>query len=312
MTRLGNTSLEDLPSFGRKLMELAREKEIGTPTLLARALYCDYKELVEPAQRKNKKGKIVKDEKHDIDAITRMIQTHFNEEYAYNIQSKYLLAYSKLFNCSLDYLYGTVSVRSTDPDMNTICNKTGLSEKVVEKLMRKSQIYLEGFLYQHYEYDFLYSDIDPEGKITATAFWNDLMESDLFLSLPEEWVQMACALQLHKATKEDLDAIASHGNESLSRDKFFEIIDEYYATHDHDPCFGTDPYEIYDNDPDRASEIIKEIYEEERYNRACDEDKSKMVYWGCAGQFDRHVQNYFHEKADSFQIPVIKDYEEEE
>lgn len=126
MARLGNTSLEDLPPFGRKLMELAREHGIGTPSLLAEALYEKHRTLVEPAQRKNKNGKNVKDRKHDIDAITRMVQNHFNEEYAFNIQSKYLFAYSELFHCSLDYLYGKVNVRSTDPDMNVICKKTGI------------------------------------------------------------------------------------------------------------------------------------------------------------------------------------------
>ena len=95
MARLGNTSLEDLPSFGRKLMELAREHGIGTPSLLAEALYEKHQTLVEPAQRKNKNGKNVKDRKHDIAAITRMVQNHFNEEYAFNIQSKYLFAWQK-------------------------------------------------------------------------------------------------------------------------------------------------------------------------------------------------------------------------
>lgn len=308
MARLGTTLLEDLPTFGRRLMELAREKEIGTPTLLAEALYENHRELVEPAQRKNKNGKNVKDRKHDIDAITRMVQNHFNEEFAYNIQSKYLFAYSELFNCSLDYLYGKVSVRSTDPDMNAVCEKTGLSEKAVEKLIRHSKLYLEGFLYQHYEYDFLYSDIDPEAAIDATRFWNDIIESDFFISIPEAWSEMACALQLHKSTREVLEVVTAQENTLPSRDDFFSLIDEYYATHDHDPCFGDDPYDIYDNDPERALEILKEMLDEKRYNAGCDADKSKTAYWGCVGLFDRLLCNYFHDMADQFQIPVIKEY----
>ncbi len=309
MARLGNTSLEDLPVFGRRLMELAREKGIGTPTLLAESLYENYKELVEPAQRKNKNGKLVKDRKHDIDAITRMVQTHFNEEHAYNIQSKYMYAYSELFNCSLDYLYGKVSVRSTDPDMNKICEKTGLSEKSIERLMRHSKIYLEGFLYQHYQYDFLYSDLDPEGALDTTSFWNDIIESNFFTSLPESWVEMACAKQLYKSTQEVLDRVTKEELKLPSRDEFFSIVDEYYATHDNDPCFGTDPYEIYDNDKDRALEILKDMLDEKRYDASCDADKSKTVYWGCSGLFDRQLCNYFHSLADKFQLPIIKDYE---
>ena len=308
MARLGNTSLEDLPPFGRKLMELAREHGIGTPSLLAEALYDMHRTLVEPAKRKNKNVKNVKDRKHDIDAITRMVQNHFNEEYAFNIQSKYLFAYSELFHCSLDYLYGKVNVRSTDPDMNVICKKTGLSEKAVEKLMQHSKLYLEGFLYQHYEYEFLYSDIDPEAAVDATRFWNNIIESDFFISLPESWSEMACALQLHKATKEVLETVTMQELTLPSRNEFFSLIDEYCATHDHDPCFGENPYDIYDNDPERALEILKDMLEEKRYDAGCDADKSKTVYWGCVGLFDRLLCNYFHDMADRFQIPVIKDY----
>ena len=118
-----NISIEELPAFGRRLMELAREKEIGSPLLLAEALYHSYRDLVEPAQRKNKHGKVVKDSKHDIEAIKRMVQRHFNEENAYNIQSKYLYAYSMLFDCSLDFLYGNTKVRCCDLEVRDICNK---------------------------------------------------------------------------------------------------------------------------------------------------------------------------------------------
>lgn len=307
MARLGNTSLEDLPSFGRKLMELAREHGIGTPILLAEALYENHRALVEPAQRKNKNGKNVKDRKHDIDAITRMVQKHFNETFAFNIQSKYLFAYSELFNCSLDYLCGKVNVRSTDPDMNGICEKTGLSEKAIEKLMKHSKFYLENFLYQHNEYEFLYSNIDPDAAIDTTNFWNNIIESDFFMSLPEAWAEMACALQLHKAAQRTLEAIKSQNMALPSRDDFFSMIDEYYATHDHDSFFTVDPYDIYDTDPEYALKILKEMVEENCYNAGCDANKSKIVYLGCSGLFDRLLCNYFHDMANQFEIPVIKD-----
>lgn len=309
MARLENTSLNDLPAFGRRLMELSREKGIGSPTLLATKLYDDYCDLVEPAKRKNKYGKIVKDRTHDISAITRMVQTHFNEENAYNVQSKYLFAYSKLFNCSLDYLYGTVSVKSTDPDVRTICRKLGLSEKVVHKLMRKPEIYLEGSLYAHFDYDFLYKDLDPEAKLLANSFWNELLESDMFIKLPEKWAYMACALQLHNAIKESLDSIDSKSVSMPDRNTFFEIVDEYYATHPDERFFDGNPFDIYDNDPEQALEILQQIHDFERYDRACDEGKSNMVYLGSSGQFDRFIQNYFHDKAEKYEIPRIKDYQ---
>ena len=53
-----NVPLNELPPFGRRLMELAIEKECATPILLARALYGTCQDLVEPATRRNKKGKL--------------------------------------------------------------------------------------------------------------------------------------------------------------------------------------------------------------------------------------------------------------
>ena len=50
------------------------------------------------------------------------------------------------------------------------------------------------------------------------------------------------------------------------------------------------------------------MLEEKRYDAGCDADKSKTVYLGCVGLFDRLLCNYFHDMADRFQIPVIKDY----
>ena len=52
MARLSNTSLDELPLFGRRLMLLARDNKLGTPTKLAEALYTYHKDLVEPAKRK--------------------------------------------------------------------------------------------------------------------------------------------------------------------------------------------------------------------------------------------------------------------
>ena len=51
-----NVPLNELPTFGRRLMELAIEKGCATPILLARALYESCQDLVEPATRRNKKG----------------------------------------------------------------------------------------------------------------------------------------------------------------------------------------------------------------------------------------------------------------
>ena len=123
-------------------------------------------------------------------------------------------------------------------------------------------------------------------KTFIIIFSPDLLKAHyIFFS----WNTICSALQLHKATKEVLESVTVQENTLQSREDFFSIIDEYYATHDHDPCFGDDPYDIYDNDKERALKILKELLEEKRYDARCDADKSKTVYWGCVGLFDRLV-----------------------
>lgn len=165
---LEKVPLEKLPAFGRRLMKLAQAQEIGSPSLLANALYDNYRDLVEPTSRRNKYGKNVKDSKHDIDAITRMVQKHFNEEDAYNVQGKYMYAYSKLFECSLDFLYGTVDVQSCDLDIREICNKLNIEERAIMNL-------IEGY------------DADPE-TFSCTRFWSKLLSSDVFSDMPYAWL----------------------------------------------------------------------------------------------------------------------------
>lgn len=160
--------LNELPTFGRKLMELALEKECATPILLARALYENCQDLVEPATRRNKKGKIVKDEQHDIDAIRRMVQRHFNAENATDVQNNYLFAYSKLFNCSLDYIYGVSKVKSVDLSVQDICGKLHVDEKMILNLMGEF-------------------DSDPE-VFSPTTWWSDMLSSDMFSVIPRAWL----------------------------------------------------------------------------------------------------------------------------
>lgn len=178
---LANVKLKELPEFGRRLMMLAKENEIGSPIQLATRLYEEQRELVEPARRKNKYGKVVKDKAHDIDAIRRMVQTHFNEKSAFNVQSKYLLAYSRIFECSLDYLYGTTTVRSCDMTVRSICEKLHIDEKCVLNL-------LEGY------------DSNSE-TFSPTKCWTKVLSDDVFEKIPFDWNQYC----MEKLELNDLD-----------------------------------------------------------------------------------------------------------
>ena len=89
------------------------------------------------------------------------------------------------------------------------------------------------------------------------------------------------------------------------KEKFVEIVDEYYA------C-GGDVYipngmsleDLYDNDKEHALEIIKDIDHERWYDLSEDLQKIESIYWGCSGQFDRFIQNYFHEQAEQYKVKL--------
>lgn len=159
--------LEEFSKFGQRLMGLARENDIETPAEIAQSLYTRCYELVKPGERKNKYGKIVKSEENDIKSIIKIVQVHLNEENAYNVQSKYMYAYSQLFECSIDYLYGITEVRSQHLDIRQICEKTGLSEKAVTHLIESH-------------------DDDPE-SFFVTEWWSQVLEDRAFYDIPIVW-----------------------------------------------------------------------------------------------------------------------------
>lgn len=162
-----NMKLEELPKFGQRLMGLAREKDIDTPAEIAQALYERCHELVKPGERKNKDGKVVKSEENDIKAIIKFVQAHLNEGNAFNVQSKYIYAYSQLFDCSIDYLYGITEVRNQNLDIRQICEKTGLSEQAVINIV---------------------DNYDDDPKVfSMTLWWSKLLEDQAFYSIPMDW-----------------------------------------------------------------------------------------------------------------------------
>lgn len=163
--------IDEFKGFSRRLVILARENDIGAPELLARALYehPECKNLIKPRERKNKEGKIVHSSINDIEAIKRIIQKHYNEENAYNIQSAYLYSYSILFKCSIDYLFETTEIRSSDLSVADICKKTGLSENTVVRLCEDYQINNE------------------EDSFSRAGWWSNLLSSDAYYSFPTAW-----------------------------------------------------------------------------------------------------------------------------
>ena len=162
-----NLALKDMPKLGQRLMGLEREERLETPAEIAQTLYERFYELVKPGERKNKNGKNVKSQENDIKAIIKTVQSHLNEEDAYNVQSKFMYAYSQLFDCSIDYLYGITEVKRQDMDIRQICEKTGLSEQAVINIVENCHD-------------------DPE-VFSMTIWWSKLLEDDAFYRIPMDW-----------------------------------------------------------------------------------------------------------------------------
>ena len=295
-------------TFGKILNELSEYRGYKSATDIAVALYEDdiCFDLVHPRDRDTKY--LVSRDK-DINSIARRVRDHIVPDMdAQDVPGNYMLAYSILFHCSLDYLFGLVDNAAPNAEVRDISEKTGLSPKAVENLCAKSEVYLEQFIYQNTHN--LYSQgFNPEARLGVSKFWSDLLESELFSEIPENWARMAFSLQIYKATQDFVKQVESRLLKLPSRQEFFDKVDEYYATHEGDPCMGDDPYFIYDNDPDRALTILREIDEEEYYDTACDMDQMQTVYWGCAGMFDRQIQNYFHNLAENYKIPRFENYD---
>lgn len=199
---LKNWKLEEFPEFGQRLMGLAREKDIETPAEIAKALYERCYELVKPGERKNKYGKVVKSEENDIKAIIKFVQAHLNEENAYNVQSKYMYAYSQLFECSIDYLYGITEVRSYDLDIRQICEKTGLSEQAVSNLVHNKP--------------------DDTVAFSLSLWWSKILEDEAFYEAPMDWIKYCTMVLESLDVKKRVNAILH-----TSEDSEFDDIAKY-------------------------------------------------------------------------------------
>lgn len=174
-----NIDIDDFHGFSKRLATLARLHDLGRPEDLAEALYNnkECREIVMPRERKDKDGKITRSATKIQNAIKRAIQYHYEEEDAYKVQSTYMYAYSLLFDCSLDYLYGKTEIMSSNLNVREICDKTGLSEEAVNCLIENMP---EDSSYQ-----------DEENTFSYASWWSELLCGDSYYAVPMAWLGYA-------------------------------------------------------------------------------------------------------------------------
>jgi len=180
---------EELSGFGRRLRELADNKDIvsdAAAATIATALRDNsecYK-LVKPHDRTSEKLQAILSDPnlsemqiknirrdYDIKAIAGQVKKHYNTEDAFKVSSEYIYAYHILFKCSIDYLYGLTDVECPDIEVRTICEKTGLTERAVRNL-------------QAYQIS------------GCSKCWSKMLSSELLFDVTERW-EYAAAHYLH-------------------------------------------------------------------------------------------------------------------
>lgn len=312
-----NDDFNQLIGFQRTMYRLANERypEIYTtenstvssigPHKIAIILYEKYYNLVAPRGYSKKHSEY---KEKNISAIKKSVERDFLIENPWQVPSNHMYAYSKLFHVSMDFLYGKTEIFSDDYDVRKICEKTGLSEKAVEHLLSDEEVYICDFAFN----DFANTIEEDSEYEKISQFWNRLLESDFYSKLPESFFRMACSSFFYKLCKESEETARTTKSVLPSKKLFVEIVDEYYSCgHKVHIPNNVSLEDLYDNDKVQALEIIKDIDHERWYDLSEKLQKIESVYWGCSGQFDRFMQNYFHEQAELYTVKLYNMNEEE-
>jgi len=166
---------DDISDFGKRLYGLIADmdsrieddsEKIKSPKGLAKKLYDQG--LVHVQTKENFNSEYT-NYSNAINSIEKKIVRHINTGVIKDQQGEFVIAYSKFFNCSSDYILGLSDVKSPDATVRGICDAIGFSEAVVQKLIENN---------------------NGEDAFTV-ACWSDLMETRLFDELPSQWYRYA-------------------------------------------------------------------------------------------------------------------------
>lgn len=301
-------------TFALRLFHLGGDMCLLGPAAIASALYENDEcfKLVHPKDRSVRRA--VNREK-DIATIARRVQDHFDVTNAYDVPGNYMMAYSILFDCSMDYLYGKVSEKCPNVEVLDISKKTGLSVEAVKHLMENETVCLKEYLQAVNNYNLLdwpekYGTYDPElddyffdTDVSVSKFWSELIESELFTQLPKNWSRMACALYTCKAIKMVAEDAEKEMDEFPTLENFLSWVETWETFHPDQPLariHGLTWEETYEKDPEFVKQVYRELRHEHYYSSVERSEDYETAYWGCAGKFDRHTMDFFHNKAEDW------------
>lgn len=184
---------ESISSLGRRLFALMDEKHIESPKELAKQLYDGGFVHVKTRENFNDQDR---DRNNAILSVEKKIVRHIKSGVISDSQGEYILAYSRFFGCSADFILGLANIRTPDVGVRNICEKLGLSEKTVISLI----------------------NANTEKGNPCAACWSLLMESTLFTSVPHDIISMGKELQLFYQHEGKVKALERERNKKTGPD----------------------------------------------------------------------------------------------
>ena len=173
---------DDISPLGQRLYSLMDEKGLDSPKDLAKKLY--ELGLVHVNTRENYNSP-ERDRDNAILSVEKKIVRHIKSGVVSDQNGEYVLAYSRFFGCSSDYILGLTSIRTADVETRRICELLGFSEAVVTELIKCRQ----------------------NKQSAIPSYWSLLMSSPLLYSLPSDTMIMGNELQLMYQYEGELNAL---------------------------------------------------------------------------------------------------------
>lgn len=184
---------ESISALGQRLYLLMDEKGLDSPKDLAKTLH--ELGLVHVKTRENFNSP-ERDRDNAILSIEKKIVRHIKSGIISDQNGEYVLAYSKFFGCSSDYILGLTCIRTPDIETRHICELLGLSEAVVSELIKCHK-----------------NDDNP-----VPGCWSFLLGSSLLYSLPDDIITMGNELQLMYQREGELNALLWERNKKSGPD----------------------------------------------------------------------------------------------
>lgn len=166
-----------ISEFGKRLFQLIEEadtkinldeEKIKSPKGLAKKFYDLGLVHVNTNEKDNFNSPEV-DYNNAVASIEKTIVRHIKTGILKDQKGEFIIAYSKFFACSTDYILGLTDIQSPDAEVRRICELTGLSEVAVNRLIESKK----------------------RNQIAETEGWSLLMSSQLYYTIPADWVALA-------------------------------------------------------------------------------------------------------------------------